>query len=120
MSPRILLICLTLAWTSASSFASGTPGSDAGAPKTIIEISPMSITVDAGKDIQESYAITGATTATLNGVPVRPEDLRAGMVASITFSNDGKTAMAIHAMPAPRVTKKPPPPESTSVWINLK
>jgi hypothetical protein len=120
MSPRFLIVCLMLAWTSVSAFASGIPGSDPGAPKTIIEISPMSITVDAGKDVQESYAITAATTATLGGLAVRPEDLRAGMVASITLSNDGKTAMAIHAVPAPRVTKKPPPPESTSVWINLK
>jgi hypothetical protein len=120
LSSRYFLLLTVISLASRLSFATGTPGSDPGAPKTIIEISPMSITVDAGKDVQESYDITGATTATLSGTPVRPEDLRAGMVASIVLSNDGKTAMAIHAMPAPRTTKKPAPGAPTNVWINLK
>jgi hypothetical protein len=116
MFPRTLLACALMALTCGAAMATGVPGSDAGAPKTIIEISPMSLTVDAGKDVQVSYAITGTTTATLSGTPVRPEDLRAGMVASITLSSDGKTAMAIHALPAPRVTKKPPPPPPVIWW----
>ena len=80
----------------------------------------MSITVDAGKDIQESYTITGSTRATLSGIPVRPEDLRAGMLASIIMAGDGNTVVAIHAVPAPRTTKKPKPPENTTTVVVVK
>jgi hypothetical protein len=117
MTPRILVAFILAAVMSGTSMATGIPGSDAGAPKTILEISPMSVTVDAGKDIQETYTINGQTTATLSGTPVRPGDLRAGMVASITLASDGQTVVALHAVPAPRVTKKPPPPSTTTVWI---
>jgi hypothetical protein len=117
MSSRIFGMFLAAVLYCGMAMASGIPGSDAGAPKTILEISPMSVTVDAGKDIQESYTINGQTTATLSGTPVRPEDLRAGMLASITLATDGKTVVALHAVPAPRVTKKPPPPSATTVWI---
>jgi len=76
----------------------------------------MSVTVDAGKDVQETYAITGQTKETLNGVPVTADDLRAGMVARFTLASDNKTVLTLNAKAAPRVTKKPPKPTTTFVW----
>ena len=86
--------------------------------QTLIEVSPMSITVDAGKDVQEKYNVTGATTATLNGLSVNPRDLRAGMIAVINLAKDGVTVISITAKDAPRTTKKPVV-HKDNVFINL-
>jgi hypothetical protein len=93
-------------------------GVDKGAKLTILEISPMSVTVDAGKDVQESYDITGTTKATLNGLAVQPSDLRAGMVASVVLSSDNKSVVSIAAKDAPRTTKKPVV-HHDNVWVNM-
>jgi len=106
MKHGTFLVLVATALVCGAAFATGVRGSDSGAPLPILEISPMSVTVDAGKDIQESYTITQATTATLNGLAVRPEDLRAGMLASFTLASDNKTIVALHAQDAPRATKK--------------
>jgi hypothetical protein len=82
----------------------------------IIEISPMSVTIDAGRDVQESYTITAGTKASLNGIPVKPGDLRAGMSARFTMASDNQTVLFLAAKPAPRTVRKPPPPSDT-VWI---
>jgi len=82
----------------------------------ITEISPMSVTIDAGRDIQETYAITAATKASLNGIPVKPGDLRAGMRARFTMASDDQTVLFLAATPAPRTVRKPLPPSDT-VWI---
>jgi len=107
MAPRILVAIIAMALASVLSFGTGMPGSDAASPRTILEISPMSVTVDAGKSVQVSYTITQATTATLSGLPVKPEDLQAGMLASIVLASDGQTVVALHALPAPRTVRKP-------------
>jgi protein-disulfide isomerase len=117
MFPRTILALVVTTLTCGVSFATGVPGSDAGTPETILEISAVGITVDAGKDVQESYVLTDRTTATLSGLPVNPADLRPGMVASIVLADDAKTVVALHALPAPRVTKKPNPPSSVVWWI---
>ena len=117
MNPRFLLILMLAALTCRVSFATGEKGSDAGGPRTILEVSPMSITVDAGSDVQESYAITATTTATLGGLPVKPADLRAGMVATLVYTSDEKSVVEIHAQPAPRTVRKPKPGDTTTIWI---
>jgi hypothetical protein len=104
------LACLAFVAFCSGAFATGEPGSDATAPKTIIEISPMSITVDAGRDVQETYTITANTRAILDGLKVQPEDLRAGMIATIYLDHDGKTVLFLTAHAAPRTVAKPPPP----------
>jgi len=117
MPPKTFFtLFLVLALMGSTSFAKKHHRSDAQALQTILEISPMSVTVDAGKDVQESYTITGTTTATLNGLPVKPEDLRAGMVTSIVLASDDRTVEALHAQDAPRTTKKPSKPHDN---VNL-
>jgi hypothetical protein len=122
MTPRNLFtLVLLFALLGGTSFAKKHHRSDAQALQTILEISPMSVTVDAGKDVQESYTITGATTATLNGLPVKPEDLRAGMVTSIVLASDDQTVESLHAQDAPRTIRKPKPPtDNVNVNVNLK
>jgi len=118
---RTLLLLALIASLGGTCMAKGKkkPGLDKGAMQTILEVSPMSLTVDAGKDVQESYDITGATKATLNGIPVQPGDLRAGMVASLALSADGKSVDSITAKDAPRTTKKPVV-RHDNVWENVK
>ncbi len=106
MPPRFFLTVLFFALTCGGAFATGERGSDAAAPMQIIEVSPMSITLDAGKDVQESYAITANTRATLDGLAVQAGDLRAGMTASLSLAPDAKTVLAITAHNAQREVKK--------------
>ncbi len=87
--------------------------------ETIIESSPMSITLDAGNDVQESYKITDATKVTLDGAAITAEDLRAGMVAKVKLDSDNQTAVSIAAKNAPRTTKKPVV-HKDNVWVNMK
>jgi hypothetical protein len=89
-----------------------------GKDQTIIEISPMSVTVDAGNDVQQTYAITGTTKATLDGNPVNVDDLKAGMVAAFTLTPDNQSVVTLAAKNAPRVTKKPVV-HHDGVWVNL-
>jgi hypothetical protein len=84
---------------------------------TIEEISPASVTMDIGKEGQETYTITSDTKATLDGAPVSVDDLKAGMVATLTMAADGKTVLDIAAKDAPRVTKKPVVHHTDDVWI---
>ena len=99
---RIACLLLVSAMVCSTSFAKKKHQTVAGAFVKILEISPMSVTVDAGKDVQESYNITAATKATLNGIAVTPDDLRAGMVAKITLGSDNETVVTLDAKPAPR------------------
>ena len=86
--------------------------------QTIIEISPMSVTVDAGNDVQQTYAITGNTKATLDGSPVNVDDLKAGMVATFMLTPDNQAVVTLTAKNAPRVIKKPVV-HHDAVWVNL-
>lgn len=86
---------------------------------TIQEVSLASVTVDAGHDAQESYNITAATTITLDGLPVKIDAIRAGMVAKLGFGADGRTLTSIDAKDAPRVTKKPRKRHTATV-VNVK
>jgi hypothetical protein len=116
---KSILPCLAaalLAFLPGAAFALSDNLSDTGGPRTIIEASPASITIDAGDSVQVSYKITGTTTIDLDKTPIHASDLQAGMTAIITLSDDGKSATAIHAFPAPRTTKKPVK-DSTTVWI---
>lgn len=89
-----------------------------GKDQTIIEISPMSVTVDAGNDVQQTYAITGNTKATLDGSPVNVDDLKAGMVATFALTPDNQSVVTLTAKSAPRVTQKPVV-HHDAVWVNL-
>jgi hypothetical protein len=121
MTLRTFFVFLMVALVCSTSFAGKKKKKQiaAGAQLTIVEISPMSVTVDAGKDVQEDYAITGTTKATLNGVAVKPEDLRAGMTATVKLSADGQSVVALNAKDAPRTVKKPVKPHD-NVWVNVK
>jgi hypothetical protein len=120
MSPKVLQIaCIFLlsVMVCGTSFAKKKNHASAGVFASILEISPMSVTIDAGKDVQETYTVNSDTKATLNGVPVNPGDLRAGMVAQISLAPDNQTVLTITAKPAPRETKKPVKPKET-IWVN--
>ena len=67
----------------------------------------MSVTVETGDSGQEDYAVTGTTKATLDGLPVTIDQLRAGMVASFTLASDNQSVVSITAKDAPREVKKP-------------
>jgi len=114
---RIGCVFLLSAMVCSNSFAKKKHHVDAGADETIVEISPMSVTIDAGKDVQETYSITGNTKATLNGIPVSAGDLRAGMVVNISLASDNQSVLTLAAKPAPRVTKKPVKP-TDNVWVS--
>lgn len=120
MLPRYLLVCIVLACLCGVSYGKGKKNhtSDSGGPQAIIEVSPMSITVDAGKDVQESYNITGATTATLDGIRIKPEDLRAGMLAMLTLAPNGEDVLSVAAQNAPRSVKAPKKP-TDNVNLNV-
>ncbi len=66
----------------------------------------MSVTLDAGGGVQETYNITGNTTATLDGLAVQPSDLLAGMTATLSLAPDGKTVISVNAHKAPRDVRK--------------
>jgi hypothetical protein len=119
MNLRTFFVFFLVALACSTSFAGKKKKNvDAGGTLTIVEISPMSVTVDAGKDVQQDYEITGTTKATLNGLPVRPEDLRAGMIATIVLGSDNKSVVTLNAKDAPRVTKKPVKPHD-NVWVSF-
>ena len=73
---------------------------------TILEASPMSVTVDIGNDNHATYNITKNTKLTLNGEPANPDDLRAGMVTSVELAPDNETALSLTAQSAPRVIQQ--------------
>jgi hypothetical protein len=74
----------------------------------ITDINAVTITVSIGTDgnTHETYSINDGTKVTLNGAPSNARDLRAGMVAHIDLSTDGKTAMNIAAQDAPAHPKR--------------
>ena len=117
MSSRILVVFALLALLAGSTSWAKKKHHTADAALTIEEISPASVTVDIGKDGQETYEITGTTKATLDGAPISVDDLKAGMVATFTLGTDEKTALEIAAKDAPRVTKKPVVHHDTTVWV---
>lgn len=65
----------------------------------ILEVNALSIKVAVGTsgDSTASYSITDSTKVTLNGVSGNARDLKAGMLAKIEPSADGKTAVSITA-----------------------
>jgi len=65
----------------------------------ILEVDALSIKVAVGTagDSTQSYKITNATKVTMNGVSGNARDLKAGMLAKVEPSADGKTAVSITA-----------------------
>jgi hypothetical protein len=118
MFKRLLSSLAILALFSSLGFAKGKASDNLAAP-TIVEISPMSVTLDAGNEAKATYGITNATKITLNGLPVTADDLRAGMLAKVTMAPDSQNLAALDARDAPRTTKKPAPVHD-NVWVNLK
>lgn len=120
MASRILLIVLLFSLLgSGTTFAKKKKNNPAAGPgSTIVEVSPMSVTISAGQDAQETYTIAGNTKITLDGAPVTADDLRAGMLANVTLASDNQTLLTLDAKDAPRVTKKPAPVHD-NVWVNV-
>ena len=69
----------------------------------ITEVDALSIKVAVGTagDTVLSYSITDSTKVTLNGAPGNARDLKAGMIAKIEPSANGKTAVTITAQDPP-------------------
>jgi len=65
----------------------------------ILEVNALTIKVAVGTSGSntQSYSITNATKVTMNGAPGNARDLKAGMLAKIEPSADGKTAVTITA-----------------------
>ena len=65
----------------------------------ILEVNALSIRVAVGTsgDSSLTYTITNATKVTMNGAPGNARDLKAGMLAKVEPSADGKTAVTITA-----------------------
>jgi len=98
------VLLLTLTGVATAKARKGPPG------LTIKEVSPASVTLTAGNEVEHTYNFTSTTKITVDGLPTTVDDLRAGMaVSNISIAPDNVTALAIDAKKAPRVTKKPPP-----------
>ena len=96
-----LLVTVAL---SISSTAVAKPKKNGGAPfNKITDVSALAITLSIGNDgnSHETYTINDSTKVTLNGAPANARDLRAGMVAQVELSSDGKTAQTITAKDPP-------------------
>jgi hypothetical protein len=122
MNSRIILALLLIVCMGGTSWGAKKgkkKGAGDGPDETIIESSPMSITLDAGNNVQESYKITDATKVTLDGAPITADDLRAGMLAKVKLDSDNQTAVSITAKGAPRTTKRPVV-HKDNVWVNMK
>jgi hypothetical protein len=65
----------------------------------ILEVDALSIRVAVGTsgDSSVTYAINNATKVIMNGAPGNARDLKAGMLAKIEPSADGKSAVSITA-----------------------
>jgi len=65
----------------------------------ILQVDALSIRVAVGTagDSSVSYTINNATKVTMNGAPANARDLKAGMLAKIEPSADGKSAVSITA-----------------------
>jgi hypothetical protein len=117
MNPRIwfaIILIACVGGTACAKPAKKKGGGDNLPKLTIVTVSPSEITLEASKDAQMTYEITGQTKVTLGGVPITPDDLRAGMVANVDVAPDNRTALTIAAQKSPRVTKKPPP---QTIWV---
>lgn len=91
------LLIVMMALACRTSFATGEPGSDSGAPMKIIEVNAVRITVDVGHDNQQTYKINDFTKTTLDGFPARPGDLRPGMDVLVTLNADKDTVVDLAA-----------------------
>jgi len=93
MASRILLsICLIVMLGSGTCWAKKKKQPDPPPPDgVIVEVSPMSLTVDAGHDTQQTYNIARDTQITFDGTPAKADDLRAGMAVSVTLASDNET-----------------------------
>jgi hypothetical protein len=102
------LVLIVLIGTTNSSWAKKKKAQDTPAPAaaTIMEVSPMSLTVDMGKDVHQTYNIAANTKVTLDGSPISVDDLRAGMLVTVQVASDNETAVSLTAQDAPRVIKK--------------
>jgi hypothetical protein len=71
--------------------------------RKITDVNAVSVTVSVGTDgnSHETYTINDSTKVTLNGVPSNARELKAGMVAKIDLSSDGKIAVTIVAKDPP-------------------
>src|ERR1700733_12052577 len=105
MAKRLLSPLVILALLCNLCFAKGKASDNLAAP-TIVEISPMSVTLDAGNEAKATYGITKDTKITLNKLPVTVDAIRAGMIANVTLASDNQNLTALDARDAPRTTKK--------------
>jgi hypothetical protein len=98
-----LLITVALSISSTAVARPKGPGPGGKAFNKVVDVDAVSITISVGTDgnTHEKYSITNATKITLNGAPVNARDLRAGMVAHIELSSDGKMAETITAKDPP-------------------
>ncbi len=64
---------------------------------TIIAVSLTDMTVQAGNDGQGVYKFDANTKVTVDGLPSKPDALRAGMLVKFRVSPDGDTALSVNA-----------------------
>jgi hypothetical protein len=101
-----LLVALALGITSTAEAKrprSNPPPDPQSSMQKITEVNALSIKVavgTAGTSVQ-SYSITDSTKVTLNGAPANARDLKAGMIAKVEPSADGRTAVTITAQDPP-------------------
>jgi len=98
---KALAFLLTIALSLSSTALAKGPGGKVF--NKITDINAVTITVSIGVDgnTHQTYSIADGTKVTLNGAPANARDLRAGMIAHIVLSEDGKTAMIINGRDAP-------------------
>jgi hypothetical protein len=100
MKSLLIAFFIFAGFPAGSVFATGT-GSDSDAPFTIMEANAVSVTVSVGRegdtDSERTFAITNVTKVTIDNLPSSGADLKGGMVAEISTTQDGHTATYINA-----------------------
>jgi hypothetical protein len=95
----LLTLALFITPTAMAKRQRPTPDPVPAGMQRILEVNALTIKVAVGTagDSSQSYSITDATKVTMNGAPSNARDLKAGMLAKIEPSADGRTAVSITA-----------------------
>jgi len=104
LTTSLLVAVMGLAFSCSAFAAAPTPKPTPPKRHTVIaSISSDSITVDTGKS-QQTYKIDKYTQLMFEGKKVPMNDLKAGMMVTVTPNFDGKSVSAVNAAPPPKAT----------------